>query len=126
MVVASLPQARAQLHLHHGGSYSSREAAIAAALSSLPENQTSVVILEGLPAGQDLLQPGPHLHIHRIAPGCFCCIGNISLRVTLNRTLRQKPAHIFLAIATDEHLDKLKASLQEAPYTELLEIVTSL
>lgn len=116
---------RTPLYLLSGGNYAQRAAAIAAALSRLPENQDSVVILEGLPDGQDLLQPASHLHIIRIAPGCFCCIGNLSLRVNLNRALRQKPAHIFIAIATNEHLDKLISTLQEPPYRELLTIIST-
>ncbi len=115
--------AKAQLHLLHGGNYKQREAAISAALSHLPQHQGSVVILEGLPDGQNLLIPTAQVQIHRIAPGCFCCIGDISLRVTLNRALRQKPAHIFLAITTDEHLDKLLSSLQHSSYSNLLDIM---
>lgn len=118
--------AKAQLHLVHGGSYTQREAAIAASLSrlpaALPPALSNVVILEGLPDGQDILLPDNKLHISRIAPGCFCCIGNLSLRVTLNRALRQKPAHIFLGVASDAHLDQLTLTLQEPAYASLLEI----
>ncbi|MFZ6654660.1 GTPase [Undibacterium sp. TJN19] len=110
----------AALVLVHGADYRQREAAIAAAISDLSENQKITVILEGLPDGQDLLTPLPQLHIHRIAPGCFCCIGNLTLRVTLNRALRTQPDHIFLALASHEHLDKLEQSLQTPPYNALL------
>ncbi len=117
---------KAQLHLIHGASYTEREAAIAASLSRLAGNgdgiDKNVVILEGLPNGQDILQSTDLLHISRIAPGCFCCIGNLSLRVTLNRALRQKPANIYLGIASDAHLDKLLLILQDPTYTNLLEI----
>ncbi|BBB64288.1 hypothetical protein UNDYM_0035 [Undibacterium sp. YM2] len=122
--------AKAQLHLIHGASYTQREAAIAASLARLPGNSAdnnaatdkNVVILEGLPDGQDILQATELMHISRIAPGCFCCIGNLSLRVTLNRALRQKPANIYLGIASDAHLDKLLLTLQDPTYTNLLEI----
>ncbi|MBC3908284.1 MULTISPECIES: GTPase [Undibacterium] len=118
--------AKAQLHLVHGASYTQREAAIAASLARLDGNSAAtdknVVILEGLPDGQDILQATDLLHISRIAPGCFCCIGNLSLRVTLNRALRQKPANIYLGIASDAHLDKLLLTLQGPAYTNLLEI----
>lgn len=118
--------AKAQLHLVHGASYTQREAAIAASLARLDGNSAAtdknVVILEGLPDGQDILQATDLLHISRIAPGCFCCIGNLSLRVTLNRALRQKPANIYLGIASDAHLDKLLLALQDPAYTNLLEI----
>lgn len=118
--------AKAQLHLVHGASYTQREAAIAASLARLDGNSAAtdknVVILEGLPDGQDILQATDLLHISRIAPGCFCCIGNLSLRVTLNRALRRKPANIYLGIASDAHLDKLLLALQDPAYTNLLEI----
>lgn len=114
--------AKAQLHLIHGASYTQREAAIAASLACLPDNDKNIVILEGLPDGQDILHPTDLLHISRIAPGCFCCIGNLSLRVTLNRALRQKPANIYLGIASDAHLDKLLLTLQDPTYANLLEI----
>lgn len=116
--------AKAQLHLVHGGSYTQRETAIAASLSRLPATPGNAVILEGLPDGQDILLPAPNLHISRIAPGCFCCIGNLSLRVTLNRTLRQQPAHIFLGIASDAHLEQLSLTLQEPAYANWLEIAS--
>lgn len=118
--------AKAQLHLIHGASYTEREAAIAASLALSVVNNAvadkNVVILEGLPDGQHILQTTELLHISRIAPGCFCCIGNLSLRVTLNRALRQKPANIYLGIASDAHLDKLLLILQDPTYTNLLEI----
>ncbi|MFZ6777015.1 GTPase [Undibacterium sp. Ji83W] len=118
--------AKAQLHLIHGASYTQREAAIAASLACLLDNSAAtdknIVILEGLPDGQDILHPSDLLHISRIAPGCFCCIGNLSLRVTLNRALRQKPANIYLGIASDAHLDKLLLTLQDPTYSNLLEI----
>lgn len=122
--------AKAQLHLVHGASYTQREAAIAASLARLRDNSIgnnadtdkNVVILEGLPDGQDTLHPTELLHISRIAPGCFCCIGNLSMRVTLNRALRQKPANIYLGIASDAHLDKLLLTLQDPIYTNLLEL----
>lgn len=118
--------AKAQLHLIHGASYTQREAAIAASLALLADNgavaDKNIIILEGLPDGQDILHPSELLHISRIAPGCFCCIGNLSLRVTLNRALRQKPANIYLGIATDAHLDKLLLTLQDPTYANLLEI----
>ncbi|MBI1773514.1 MAG: GTPase [Burkholderiales bacterium] len=106
----------------HGASYTQREAAIAASLACLPNTGKNIVILEGLPDGQDILNPTDLLHISRIAPGCLCCIGNLSLRVTLNRALRQKPANIYLGIASDAHLDKLLLTLQDPTYTNLLEI----
>ncbi|PUA17382.1 GTPase [Glaciimonas sp. PCH181] len=75
------------------------------------------VILEGLPDGKS--PPAPthsQLHITRIAPGCFCCIGNLTLRVTLNRLLRTHPSRIYISIADITHLDKIHDFLSLSPY----------
>ncbi|MBI3284434.1 MAG: GTPase [Burkholderiales bacterium] len=108
------------LTLVSGGSYAQREAAIAAALPQLLPGLTVAVLLEGLPDGQPELQAGPQLLLQRIAPGCLCCIGNLALRVTLNRLLRRRPAHLFLAVAGTAHLENLRLTLQQAPYDHLL------
>ena len=80
------------------------------------------VLLEGLPDGQGLLTPSDHLHVHRIAPACLCCTGNLVLRVTLNRILRHHPERLFIGVATTEHLDQLRSWLQQPPYDQLLEL----
>jgi hypothetical protein len=50
----------------------------------------------------------------------MCCTGNLVLRVTLNRLLRQGPERVFIGVASSEHLDQLRSWLQEAPYDQLL------
>ena len=75
------------------------------------------VILEGLPDGKSDPEPAhPQILIKRIAPGCLCCIGNLTLRVTLNRLLRTHPIRIYISIADATHVDKLHHSLSLAPY----------
>jgi hypothetical protein len=106
-----------------------REAAIAAALRP---GEASVIILEGLSDGSaDLAldeagelpgRPGVHPVVHRIAPGCLHCSGNLVLRVTLNRVLRHPPARLYISLATATHLDQLRAWLSDPPYGELLSL----
>jgi G3E family GTPase len=77
-------------------------------------------ILEGLPDGKPDAPLDGQDHLHRIAPGCLCCTGNLVLRVTLNRLLRQPPAHLFIALADPSHLATLHAMLAAPPYGGLL------
>ena len=60
--------------------------------------------------------------VHRIAPGCLCCAGNLVLRVTLNRLLRRPPAQLFISLADATHVDSLRAMLETAPYDALLRV----
>ena len=80
------------------------------------------IILEGLPSGEPILQPSPHLLMERIAPGCLCCTGNLVLRVTLNRLLRRQPDRLVIGVANAGHLDQLRSWLQSPPYDQLLEL----
>ena len=110
------------LTLVAGGSYAQREQAIAkfceadAASASTSPSACIAVILEGLPAGDLILQSSNHLLVHRIAPGCFCCIGNLTMKVTLNRLLRQPLTHLYLAVASSAHLDNIQLTLAQPPY----------
>lgn len=104
-----------------GGRAGAREAAIAAALTP---GVASAVILEGLADGLATLD-GAALgapRIARIAPGCLCCTGNLVLRVTLNRLLRDRPAHLFIGLADAAHADALRQWLSAAPYDRLLSL----
>ena len=80
----------------------------------------SAVILEGMAASSTPLLSTPSLQVVRIAPGCLCCDGNLVLRVTLNRLLRQRPRRLYIGLARSEHLDQLRSWLQDAPYDQLL------
>ncbi|NHZ42437.1 GTPase [Massilia aquatica] len=128
----SAPSARrTALTLVTGGSAAQREAAIAARLAQVaadagPAHGVSAVLLEGLPSGQTVLSPSDSLPVHRIAPGCLCCTGNLVLRVTLNRILRLRPDRLFIGLAATDHLDQLRSWLQDPPYDQLLELTADL
>lgn len=111
-----------------GPSAASRESALAATLAaSRAQPMRIALILEGLPDGSQqtamLLDPAQNpaiLQAARIAPGCFCCIGSMTLRVTLNRMLRQRPSRLYISLATVSHLDAIRALMTQAPYDSLL------
>ena len=105
-----------------------REAAIWSALQQeAAAAGHTALILEGLADGKlaeaDL---PPELEVKRIAPGCFCCIGNLTLRVTLNRLLRKAPARLFISIADDTHLPQIRAFLSLPPYDAYLTLTPDL
>ncbi|HYD78982.1 MAG TPA: GTPase [Paucimonas sp.] len=128
-----------------GPSAAARETAILAALDA---GVSIAVLLEGVPDGSDRFHDddnhGGRLHggrIHggriselrrdpgfrllpvvRIAPGCLCCIGNLAMRVHLNRLLREKPQRLFIGISTAEHLAALQKFLSQPPYDALLDM----
>ncbi len=110
------------LTLVHGGSGAAREAAIAA---EVDRSQTSAAILEGIASGSSALNSlaeSSVMKLIRVAPGCPCCSGNLTMRITLNRVLREKPARLFLSLANAEHKAKVREFLQEAQYREHLEL----
>lgn len=111
-----------------GPSARARETAIAQALQdpSTPRSELSAVILEGLSDGNPVLEISEKLLISRIAPGCLCCAGNLVMRVTLNRLLRQRPARLFIGVADTAHLDQLRSWLSSAPYDQLLALTPDL
>jgi hypothetical protein len=85
------------------------------------------VVIEGLASGSSPLDSLPeHILFARIAPGCLCCAGNLVLRVTLNRLLRQRPERLFIGVARSEHLDQLRSWLQAEPYDQLLRLTPDL
>lgn len=103
-----------------GGRAATRESTIH---SRLDATQATAIILEGLPDGHSALDALPAtslLKIARIAPGCMHCIGNLVMRVTLNRMLRERPARLFISVANSEHLTQLHEFLRAAPYDALL------
>ncbi len=111
-----------------GSSAARRESALAAVLATGCNRPGRIaLILEGLPDGSQqtamLLDPACNpaiLQAARIAPGCFCCIGNMTMRVTLNRMLRQRPSRLYISLATVSHLDKIRALMTQAPYDSWL------
>jgi G3E family GTPase len=111
-----------------GASAHAREQAIAAQLSDLHQSGPVAIILEGLAPGSSPLDPlqSSNVLMARIAPGCLCCTGNLVLRVTLNRLLRQRPGRLFLGVARSEHLDQLRSWLLAEPYDQLLRLTDDL
>ncbi|SDY02952.1 hypothetical protein SAMN04515617_10991 [Collimonas sp. OK242] len=116
-----------------GGSANLREAAINLAikqdLARSGQYFGTALILEGLADGKPAELPHELAHaldIKRIAPGCFCCIGNLTLRVTLNRLLRKPPARLYISIADSTHLAQLRDFLSDAPYDAFLEMTPDL
>lgn len=121
---ANKPIAAITLVLVAGSNYQAREAWIAAAIAALPPQEHAAVLLEGLPTGVLSLQADTHLLLERIAPGCFCCIGQLALRVTLNRLIKQMMKqnikNLFIAINDAQHVTALQQSLTSPPYDQLL------
>jgi hypothetical protein len=97
-----------------------REAAIAARID--PAIATAL-ILEGLASGKaelETLAAEAAFPLVRVAPACMCCVGNLTLRVHLNRLLRPAPQRLYISLASDEHIDKIRAFLSAPPYDGLL------
>jgi G3E family GTPase len=89
----------------------------------LEPNSINAVIIEGIANGNSKLgeiDQNDNLIIQRIAPGCPCCIGNLTMRVTLNRLLRKSPHHLYISLASNEHLPTIREFLQTAQYKDLL------
>jgi G3E family GTPase len=108
--------------LVYGGTADMREQAIAFRLDPLHVN---VVISEGLAQDSialDTWHPREHLQVLRIAPGCPCCTGNLTMRVTLNRILRRPPQQLYLSLASPKHLPQIKTFLQDTQYQSLLSL----
>ena len=109
-----------------GSSYAAREAAIAAALRP---GMSAFVILEGLPNGKPdspLQQALPPRHVLRIASGCPCCTGSLTMRVTLNRVLRHAPQQLFISLADTGHLQQFRTFLRTDSYSRLLTLTEDL
>jgi len=110
------------LSLVLGGSADDRERAIAA---DLPPGLACVAIIEGLPSGAAPLNevpPDVSLEVVRVAPGCPCCTGNLTMRVTLNRVLRRSPARLYLSLSDASHREQVLMFLQAPQYLDLLAI----
>ncbi|MBS1186410.1 MAG: hypothetical protein H6R04_428 [Burkholderiaceae bacterium] len=95
-----------------------REAAIAAAIASGGQADDTALIFEGSPAVKTEFNPA--VRLIRIAPGCPCCTGRLTMQVTLNRILRQPPARLYIGLANAAHLDAFRDFLTRPPYASLL------
>ncbi|MFM2107161.1 MAG: hypothetical protein RLZZ513_229 [Pseudomonadota bacterium] len=105
-----------------GGTPHARESAIASAIAG---KLRCAAIIEGLPSGiaaLDQLPPELTLEVARVAPGCPCCSGNLTVRVTLNRLLKRAPQQLFLSLMDATHRDSVLVFLQEPQYRDRLVI----
>ena len=100
------------VRLVHGGDSGAREQAIA---RELIPGSTAVALLEGIASGK-WLSPSDSLTVIQIAPGCPCCTGSLTLRVTLNRLLRRPPDILFMSLTDASHLASVQSFLQEEQY----------
>ncbi len=106
-----------ETRLVHGGDAQTREQAIARhCRAGIP----TVALIEGL-AGTELTSSGD-LTVMRIAPGCPCCTGRLTMQVTLNRLLRNPPAELFLSLADASHLTSVRNFLQQEQYCARLQL----
>ncbi|NMM38763.1 MAG: GTPase [Glaciimonas sp.] len=133
-------QAYVYVTLVTGTNAAARECVIAAAIqpaatdeAGFVPNGTVALILEGFPSGLSqqaaALDPQHNpalMQTARIAPGCLCCVGNLTLKVTLNRILRQRPQRLYISLATATHIVQLRAFLSQPPYDRLLKLTDDL
>jgi len=112
--------------LVYGGNAGQRENRIASDRN--PQHRTAV-IAEGLPASDSPLEnltTELPIELFRIAPGCPCCIGNLTMRVTLNRILKRAPGQLYISLASNMHLDAIRHFLQDPQYQSRLTFTTDL
>lgn len=114
------------LTLVHGGNRLARERAIAAVLQRGRDNAAIVEGLASTDSPLDALASANEVRLFRVAPGCPCCSGNLTMRVTLNRALRRPPDHLYLSIADTAHKAGVLNFLQEDQYRALLHIADEL
>lgn len=100
-----------------GGDAGAREAAISRALAEVSDRSTAL-ILEGMPV--NALDFDASIAVSRIAPGCPCCTGRLTMQVTLNRILRHPPQRLYVSIANEMHLDAIRDFVSQPPYDSLL------
>ena len=109
-------------HLVYGGARETREQAIAAKTLYPEPGSTAVAILEGLALSGEGIESSGSLKVIRIAPACPCCTGNLTMRVTLNRVLREPPAMLFLGLSDASHLESVRRFLQQEQYCGRLQL----
>ncbi len=111
-----------EVTLVHGGSAAAREAAIVQ--QDFPAG-VSAAIVEGIANDRGALHAlaaASVMKVIRVAPGCPCCTGNLTMQITLNRLLREKPVRLYLSLADASHLANVRKFLQQAQYLEHLEL----
>jgi hypothetical protein len=102
-----------------GGDAGARERAIAERIAESGKSVASTaLILEGMPT--DAVNFDASISVSRIAPGCPCCTGRLTMQVTLNRVLRHPPEYLYISVADATHLDAIRDFLTQSPYDSLL------
>jgi len=122
----SAPRPRIALTLRVAASGAAQQAALDAWLDDPAERATRsdeirrIVIAQA--AFSDLQAP-PAVTVVRLAAGCVCCVGQLPLRVTLTRAVRQRPDAILLLLADDQHQSQVRQMLQTNEWSGALYLV---
>jgi hypothetical protein len=107
------------LRLVYGANQSEREHAIK---TQINPTLFTMALLEGGAMDNAPLDSLASIKVVRMAPGCPCCSGNLTMRVMLNRALKEKPDLIFLSLANTLHLTAIRDFLQEDQYSGRLDL----
>lgn len=103
----------------------SREKAISKALAKEQRNDSVAVILEGAPPENPIVFDAL-VSVMRIAPGCPCCTGKLTMRVMLNRALQRSPDCLYIGLANIAHIKEFRDFLMQPPYGELLNLTNDI
>jgi Fe-S cluster biogenesis protein NfuA len=107
------------LRLVYGANQSQREQAIK---NQINPTLFTMALLEGGAVDNAGLDSLATIKVVRMAPGCPCCSGNLTMRVMLNRALKEKPDLVFLSLANSMHLTAIRDFLQEDQYSGRLNL----
>ena len=107
------------LHLVYGANQRARESAIK---TQMNPTLFAITLLEGMVLSEASPDPLESMKVVRLAAGCTCCTGNLTMRVMLNRALKEKPDIVFLSLANSAHLTAVRDFLQEDQYCGRLEL----
>lgn len=107
------------LHLVYGANQTVRENAIK---TQMTPTVFAIALLESMALNNASPDPLASMKVVRMAAGCPCCTGNLTMRVMLNRALKEKPDRVFLSLANSAHLTSVRDFLQEDQYCGRLEL----
>ena len=107
------------LRLVYGANQSQREDAIKTQINPA---LFTMALLEGGAVSNAPLDSLASIKVVRMAPGCPCCSGNLTMRVMLNRALKENPDLVFLSLANPLHLTAIRDFLQEDQYSGRLNL----
>lgn len=93
---------------------------VRALLATRPSHERWVVLVE---EGSQALTAPPGVTLYQLAPGCVCCTGQLTLRVTLARVLRlDRPDRIVLDLAPSAHRAQVDALLRGPAFAGRLSV----